>query len=146
MLSQQLVRRVKKLIQRESQFSQTRWIKYHLSPPFRWYYLLRYMEFSIAALHAGYCNARICEDVISPETHSIIYVKIIFIEEETVMGIRCKVLAVVRIFKLSLTEEHCEISQSQVPQQPKQLGTRKHTRWGITAWHRKTPQCRTVSH
>ena len=85
------------------------------------------MEFSITALHTGYCKARICEEVISPETHTIIYVKIIFNEEETVMRIRCKVLAVVRTFKLSLTEEHCEISQSQVPQQPKQLGTRKHT-------------------
>lgn len=28
---------------------------------------------------------------------------------------------------LSLTGEHCEIAQSQAPQQPKQLGTIKHT-------------------
>lgn len=28
---------------------------------------------------------------------------------------------------MSLTGEHCEIAQSQDPQQPKQLGTRKHT-------------------
>lgn len=38
---------------------------------------------------------------------------------------------------LSLTGEHCEIAQSQAPQQPKQLGTIKHTETSVRACHIK---------
>lgn len=61
-----------------------------------------------------------CEVLISPQTHSIISVKIICAK-----SMRCKVLGVMRKIILSLTAKHCEIARSQGLQQPKQLGTRK---------------------
>lgn len=47
---------------------------------------------------------------------------------------------------LPLTGVHCEIDQSEAPQQPKQLDRRKHTRTKLLGQNYKLPQIQSSKH